>query len=215
LIFARKIETQPIHSGIGLSHSDIDVLEKASQALLAEMNRFETARDVSDDYNKGKSQLDFTLLPEGRALGLTSAEVGQQVRDAFYGALALRQLRGTNEVEVRVKLPLAERQDIHHLEELVILTPAGTEVPLLDVLQVERGEAFTTINRNGNLYQKAKNYRQTTSDVRFADVFEVCWRLRGFCNRSSKFLAIPAFYEHAWRATRQPIVAFTFPILKK
>ncbi len=132
---------------VSLSHSDIEVLEQASRALLVEMNRFETARDVSDDYNKGKSQLDFTLLPEGRALGLTSAEVGQQVRDAFFGALALRQLRGTNEVEVRVKLPLSERQDIHNLEDLVIFTPAGIEVPLLDVVEVERGEAFTSINR--------------------------------------------------------------------
>ncbi len=132
---------------VSLSHSDIDVLEKASQALLAEVERFESSRDVSDDYNKGKSQLDFKLLPEGRALGLTSAEVGQQLRDSFFGALALRQLRGTNEVEVRVKLPKEERKDIRNLEDLVIFTPDGTEVPLLDVVEVERGEAFTSINR--------------------------------------------------------------------
>ena len=132
---------------VDLSHSDIDVLEKASQAFLEQAEAFEATRDVNDNYNKGKTQLDFQLLPEGLNLGLTPSEVGRQVRDAFFGALAMRQLRGTNEIEVRVKLPLEERKDIHHLEDLVIRTPGGMEVPLMDVVSVEQREAFTTINR--------------------------------------------------------------------
>lgn len=132
---------------VDLSHSDIEVLQQASQAFLKRVQSFEAARDVSDNYNKGKAQFDFRLLPEGRNLGLTSSGVGQQVRDAFYGALAMRQLRGTNEIEVRVKLPLEERKDIYHLEDFVIRTPEGMEVPLLDVVSVEEGEAFTEINR--------------------------------------------------------------------
>jgi len=132
---------------VDLSHSNIDVLEKATEAFLTRVEEFEIAQDISDNYNRGKSQIDFRLRPEGRALGLTSEEVGRQVRDAFYGALALRQLRGTNEIEVRVKLPREERKDLRNLEELVILTPDGTEVPLLDVVEVEYGEAFSTISR--------------------------------------------------------------------
>ncbi len=132
---------------VSLSHSNIEVLEKASRALLERLEEFETSRDVRDDYTKGKTQFDFKLRPEGRALGLTSGEVGQQVRDAFFGALALRQLRGTNEVEVRVKLPEEERKELHNLEDLVIFTPGGAEVPLLDVVEINRGEAFNSINR--------------------------------------------------------------------
>jgi len=132
---------------VDLSHSDIDVLEAASQSFMASMESFEAARDVSDNYNRGKTQFDFELLPEGRKLGLTPSMVGQQIRDAFYGALAMRQLRGTNEIEVRVKLPLEERKDIYNLENFVIQTPNGTAVPLLDVVRVNRGEAFTSINR--------------------------------------------------------------------
>lgn len=132
---------------VDLSHSDIDVLEKASKAFFNRMEAYEATRDVSDNYNKGKLQFDLKLLPEGESLGLTSQNVGRQVRDAFYGALAMRQLRGTNEIEVRVKLPLEERRDIYHFEDLLIRTPNGTEVPLLDVVKVEQGEAFTSINR--------------------------------------------------------------------
>jgi len=132
---------------VDLSHSDIEVLEAASQALLLRLQEFEGATNVNDNYDKGKAQFDFTLLPEGRNLGLTPAGVGQQVRDAFYGALALRQIRGTDEIEVRVKLPREDRKDIQSFADLVIMTPDGVEVPLLEVVEVKRGAAFSSINR--------------------------------------------------------------------
>ena len=132
---------------IDLSHSDIEVLEAASQALLSRIKEFEGVTNVNDNYDKGKAQFDFTLLPEGRNLGLTPAYVGQQVRDAFYGALALRQIRGTDEIEVRVKLPKEDRKDIQSFADLVIMTPDGVEVPLLEVVEVKRGAAFSSINR--------------------------------------------------------------------
>lgn len=132
---------------IDLSHTDINMLEKASAAFVERMEAFTNTRDVSDNYNKGKMQYDFKLLPQGINLGLTSDEVGRQVRDAFFGALAMRQLRGMNEIEVRVKLPLEERKDIKNLENFLIRTPDGIEVPLMDVVEVEQREAFTSINR--------------------------------------------------------------------
>ncbi len=132
---------------VDLSHSRIETLEAASQEFLQRMEQYENTRDVSDNYNKGKTQLDFQLLPEGRALGLTPADLGEQLRGAFFGDLALRQIRGTDEVEVRVKLPLDQRRDIHHLEDLVLRTPDGTEVPLLDVAEMTSNKAFTSINR--------------------------------------------------------------------
>ncbi len=132
---------------VDLSHADIGVLEAASQALLLRVQEFEGATNVNDNYDKGKTQFDFTLLPEGRNLGLTPADVGQQVRNAFYGALALRQIRGTDEIEVRVKLPKEDRKDIQSFADLVIMTPDGGEVPLLEVVEVKRGAAFSSINR--------------------------------------------------------------------
>ena len=132
---------------VALSHENIDVLEKASQAFLQRVEQFKETRDASDNYNKGKTQFDFVMRPEGRHLGLTALDVGRQVRDAFYGALAMRQLRGTNEIEMRVKLPREERKDIRHLENFIIRTPSGMEVPLMDVVRIEQGEAFTSINR--------------------------------------------------------------------
>jgi multidrug efflux pump subunit AcrB len=132
---------------IDISHPDIKVLERASQAFVERVGTFSEVRDINDNYNMGKVQLGFELLPEGRNLGLTPSDVGQQVRDAFYGALAMRQLRGINEIEVRVKLPLDERKDLHNLEDFIIRAPDGTAVPLVNVVKITEGQTFTNINR--------------------------------------------------------------------
>jgi len=132
---------------VDLSHNDIDVLEKASEALVKRVKQFEASRNVSDNYNRGKPQLDFKLREEGRMLGLTPSEVGRQLRNGFFGALAMRQLRGINETEVRVKLPRDDRERLSSLEDFVLRTEGGVEVPLMDVATVDRGEAFTEINR--------------------------------------------------------------------
>ncbi|NVJ60413.1 MAG: efflux RND transporter permease subunit [Gammaproteobacteria bacterium] len=132
---------------IDLSHSDLSVLAQASQSLVATMKSFSNTRDVNDSYNTGKMQYDFRITPEGEALGLTPEYIGRQVRDAFYGAIALRQLRGTNEVEVRVKLPKDERQQQSTLDNFIITTPNGREIPLMDVARVELGEAYSSLER--------------------------------------------------------------------
>ncbi|NEZ04379.1 efflux RND transporter permease subunit [Wenzhouxiangella sp. XN201] len=132
---------------IDLSHNDIEVIERASAELVERLEAFGNTRDVNDNYEAGKAQLDFTLLPEGRALGLTPVAVGRQLRGAFYGDIALRYLRGTNEIEVRVKLPEEEREDIRTLENFMLRTPNGVEVALADVARIEEGQSFTSINR--------------------------------------------------------------------
>ncbi|MEJ8569243.1 efflux RND transporter permease subunit [Elongatibacter sediminis] len=132
---------------VDLSHADIEVLSRASAEFSRRLEEFSDTVDVNDSYQAGKAEFNFTLLPEGRALGLTPQDVGRQVYAAFYGALALRYLRGTNEVEVRVKLPESERKDLRYLDDFVVRTPQGTEVPLMNVVSLTAGESFKSIDR--------------------------------------------------------------------
>lgn len=132
---------------VELSHSDIQVLDQASAALADRLAGFPNVKDIDDGYTPGKQQLDFSIKPEGQSLGLTSAEVARQVRNAFSGAEALSQQRGRNEVTVRVRLPENERTSEYHVEHLMIQTPAGIFVPLAEIATVERGRAYTSISR--------------------------------------------------------------------
>jgi len=73
--------------------------------------------------------------------------VANQVRYAFYGTEVLRQQRGRNEVTVTVRLPESERSSEYNLEELILRTPSGQEVPLREVVNIKRGRAYTGIDR--------------------------------------------------------------------
>lgn len=132
---------------VDLSHDDMDTLARASQSFLATMESFESTRDVNDSYRSGKRQLDLELREEGLALGLTAQDVGRQVRGAFFGTVALRQIRGTDEVEVRVQLPEAEREVMSTLRDLLIRGPNDLRVPLLDIAEVTETTAFTSLDR--------------------------------------------------------------------
>jgi multidrug efflux pump subunit AcrB len=132
---------------VELSHRDIDVLEQASSDLADMLSEYSIVSDIDDGFTPGKPQIDFMLKPEGRSLGLTSTEVARQVRNAYYGSEAIRQQRGRNEVKVMIRLPEDERETEFSLESMIIQTPTGVEVPLSEVVTMERGRAYTSITR--------------------------------------------------------------------
>ncbi len=132
---------------VELSHRDVAVLEQASTELADILAEYSIVSDIDSGFTPGKPQIDFTLKPEGRSQGLTSSAVARQVRHAYYGAEAIRQQRGRNEIKVMIRLPEAERETEFSLESMIIRTPSGAEVPLRDVVEMKRGRAYTTINR--------------------------------------------------------------------
>lgn len=132
---------------VELSHRDIPTLERASLALAERLAEFPNVKDIDAGYTPGKRQFDFVLRSEGRSLGLTTEEVARQLRAAFYGVEALRQQRGRNEVKVMVKLPSDRRASEHDLEQFLIRTPDGHDVPLLEIADIARGRAYTSIQR--------------------------------------------------------------------
>ncbi|MGW8161757.1 MAG: efflux RND transporter permease subunit, partial [Desulfobulbales bacterium] len=132
---------------VELSHRDIGVLERAGQEVAAALENYPNVIDVDDGFAAGKQQIDFKILPEAQSLGLHAADVARQVRQAYYGAEALRQQRGRNEVKVMVRLPKEERVSEYHLEEMILRTPDGGEIPLLEAVALDRGRADTSIER--------------------------------------------------------------------
>ncbi|HEX3035105.1 MAG TPA: efflux RND transporter permease subunit, partial [Thermodesulfobacteriota bacterium] len=132
---------------VELSHSNIPTLEQASADLAERLIEFPNIKDVEEGYTPGKLQFDFVLSPEGRSLGLTSEDVARQVRYAFYGAESLRQQRGRNEVKVMVRLPESQRVSEYDIENLMVRTPSGYDVPLMQIAEFNRGRSYTSINR--------------------------------------------------------------------
>jgi multidrug efflux pump subunit AcrB len=132
---------------VELTHPDPETLELAATDLAKAIGEYEGVTDIDDGYARGKLQFDFTMRSEGRSLSLTARDLGNQVRHAFYGAESLRQQRGRDEVKVKVRLPESERTSLYNMEELMIRTPDGGEIPLVRAAELKSGRAYTEINR--------------------------------------------------------------------
>ncbi len=146
---------------VELSHREVETLAQASAEVSESLRFFPSVTDIDDGYSPGKQQLDFKVRPEARSLGLRSQEVARQLRHAYYGAEALRQQRGRNEVKVMVRLPKNERVSEHNLEEMILRTPAGKEIPLFEAVDIKRGRAYTSIDR-----RNGRRVVTVTADVR-------------------------------------------------
>ncbi len=132
---------------VELSSLDPAVLADASQLLADRFREFPSLVNVDNSYTSGKPQLDFRLRDEARAWGLTSTDVARAIRSAFFGAEALREQRGRNEVKVMVRLPESQRASENDLDRLVVGLPGGGTAPLAYVANVTRGRSPTEINR--------------------------------------------------------------------
>jgi multidrug efflux pump subunit AcrB len=132
---------------IKLSHLDMTILERAATELAERLKAYEGTLDVDDGFARGKPQLNFAILPEGRSLGLTASDLARQVRSAFYGSEALRQQRGRDTIKIMVRLPEDERASEYTIEKFKLLTPEGGEIPLEQAASVEHGTSYTSITR--------------------------------------------------------------------
>jgi len=130
-----------------LSHPDSRALEGAATRLSDALGEFEGVTDIDSGLADGKPQLEIRLSPEGRALGLTGADLAGQLRAPLQGITALEQFVGRHEISVEVRLPAEARRSLADLERLPIRTPEGRQVPLARVADLSLGRAATTLER--------------------------------------------------------------------
>lgn len=132
---------------VELSHRNINILEDAALELAKALSEYPMCRDIDSGFQAGKQQINFTVNAIGRSLGFTAQSIARNVRDSFYGAEVVRQQRSRNEIKVMVRLPKAQRISEEHLQDMILRTPKGGEVPLREVIDMKRGRAYTVINR--------------------------------------------------------------------
>jgi len=126
---------------------DFNDLRNVAAELRAALQTYPGVLDVSDSFRAGKQEVQLTLLPEARNLGLTLNDLGQQVRQAFYGYEAQRIQRGKDDIRVMVRYPEGERRSLGDLEAMRIRTADGTEVPFTSVARASLARGYTTIRR--------------------------------------------------------------------
>jgi len=136
------------------------VLKQAANVLKEDLKQYHGVTNVNDDLPYGKEHWVFQLTTQGHAVGLTSADIGQQLHAAFQGELVQIFHEPKEEIEVRVMLPNKERYQLNALERFPVLTPQGETVPLKNVVKLTPQRGFDVL-RHKNSYPTIR----VTADV--------------------------------------------------
>ncbi len=131
---------------IRLTGEQFDDLRQAADRVKAELGTYPGVFDIQDDFRPGKVEMRLALKPEARVLGLTLADLARQMRQAFFGAEALRVQRGRDDVSVMVRYPASERRALGDIENMRIRTPDGREIPFGEVAAVTLQRGYAVIH---------------------------------------------------------------------
>ncbi len=124
-----------------------EALQIAATEARTELARYPGIFDITDSFRAGKQEAVMQINEAGKNLGLTNNEVATQVRQAFYGAEAQRIQRGKDDIRVMVRYPEAERKSLASLEDLLIRTATGAEVPFSSIADFSLGNGYSSIRR--------------------------------------------------------------------
>ncbi len=135
------------------------------------LDDYEAVYAITDDTDKGKRELRFTLRDGARELGFTRAQLGAQIQAAVFGVEAFTFAGDREDVDVRVTMPDRVRHSTRRLEDLFVFTPGGTAAPLSEVASIEESQAYATLrrlNRRRSVSVLADVYRDISNPDRLA-----------------------------------------------
>lgn len=122
---------------VGSDDAMRDRLTDSLQTFLASMPG---VKDISRDDKAGKDQVEIQIdYARLSRLGLTVADVAQNVRIAYDGEVVTSVRYGDEEVDFRIMMKKSARERLDYLRELAIPNRQGRLIPLKEVAQLAIG----------------------------------------------------------------------------
>jgi multidrug efflux pump subunit AcrB len=130
---------------VRLTGDNSENLKFAAEELAQALSTLPGVLDVEDDMPWGREQLIYQASAYGEALGLTTTDLGSQLRAAFDGRIAQIYQDGRDEMEVRVQLPREQRERLSTLSRVTVRIPDGRFVPLGQVMNLDHRQGFEAL----------------------------------------------------------------------
>ncbi len=143
-----------------LTGSSPPQLKQAAEALQEVLRNTHSVFGVNDDMPYGQTQLIFDLNAQGKALGITTREIGQQLRAAYDGFIVQVFQDGFDEVEVRTILNDQQRNGFSTLESLPIILPNGEQAALSSLVDFHHQRGFEILR-----HEKGRLALEVSADI--------------------------------------------------
>ena len=155
---------------------DLAVTEALSTKVVEAVQKVEGVVQAEASIKATRPELRIT--PDRRRiadLGLSTTQVGNAISTSILGTVATVYREGGDEYDIRVQLTEEARVSKEDLENILIMTPAGKEVPLRSLADISYSNAPREINREDQervatvtLDVSGRNLSGTTNDVEAA-----------------------------------------------
>ncbi|MDD9719003.1 efflux RND transporter permease subunit [Dinoroseobacter sp. PD6] len=117
-------------------------VDRITQALRGR----EGVRDLRDDSASTAQELVITPRADAATFGISETAIARELRAAFYGVTIDQFARSREEVDIRLRLALEDRDAVADLRRLTIPGPEG-DIPLERLVEIDQKPAATSITR--------------------------------------------------------------------
>ena len=135
--------------GYLLYGQDLETLNAAGRELMRVLSQQTGVFNVGSSIDPLGKEIQLQLQPVAYDLGLSLADIANQVGLSFYGGEAQRVIRDGEELKVMVRYPELTRQSFTALKYAMVKTPTGQEVMLGDVVELIERPGVNYIRREG------------------------------------------------------------------
>ncbi len=137
----------PIEFKLLAPGDQVETLEEAVEKCKQQLASYPGVFDVEDDSRPGKWEYRIRVKDKAQSLGVTTADVANTIRAAYYGAEVTRLQRGRHEVKLMVRYPKEDRHSVAEFGGIYIRTIDGQERPLTEVAEIEVVRGYSKIKR--------------------------------------------------------------------
>jgi HAE1 family hydrophobic/amphiphilic exporter-1 len=153
---------------------DLDIGEALALQIEEKVKPIKGIVNVESSFKESAPELLVTLDRQRIAdLGLNTSQIGQTVSTSILGTVASRFREGGDEFDIRVQLDKASRTSKTDVENILITTPLGKQIPLRALAAVDYSKAPKEILREDqermvsvNISISGRDLQSVTRDVR-------------------------------------------------
>jgi len=127
---------------------DLEIAEALANEIEAKILNIPGIASTETSVKEARPELKINLDRQRIAdLGLSTAQVGQTVSTSILGGVVTRYREGGDEYDVRVQLSKESRESKEDIENILIMTPMGRQVPLRAIATIEYQKSPQEITR--------------------------------------------------------------------
>ncbi|WP_096155131.1 efflux RND transporter permease subunit [Bacillus sp. FJAT-45066] len=143
---------------LSITGPDLTTLKDIADHTIEIISEVEGVREPSSNFTEGNPEITVQIdRVKASQFGVGTAQVASTVSNATRGIVASRMARDGEELNIRLAIEDTYTTSIQQLENLLISTPTGENIPLKAVAVIERSQGPTQITRTNRLREITVN----------------------------------------------------------